>query len=130
MPKASKTIASDHEAMEGYEGHYEHFDGGWTVAFEAYSQDADMAPLFKGLPDDQCQCEHIGYVVSGKVGCRTSEGEETFEAGDAYYVVPGHTPILYAGTEIVEFSPTEKLNQTMETVMKNLGEMQAGASSG
>ena len=130
MPKASKTSASDHEAMEGYEGHYEHFDGGWTVAFEAYSQDADMAPLFKGLPDDQCQCEHIGYVVSGKVGFRTSEGEETFEAGDAYYVGPGHTPILYAGTEIVEFSPTEKLNQTMETVMKNLGEMQAGVSSG
>ena len=28
-------------------------------------------------------------------------------AGDAYYVPPGHTPVHYAGAEIVEFSPTE-----------------------
>ena len=66
-----------------------------------------MAPLFKGLPDDQCQCEHMGYVLKGKVGFRTSGGEDVFEAGDAYYVGPGHTPVLYAGTEVIEFSPTE-----------------------
>jgi hypothetical protein len=23
---------------------------------------------FKGLPNDQCQCEHIGYVIKGKAG--------------------------------------------------------------
>ena len=71
MPKASKETASEHETVEGYEGHFEHFDGGWTVGFEAYSQDADLAPLFKGLPDDECQCEHMGYVIRGKVGFRS-----------------------------------------------------------
>jgi hypothetical protein len=53
--------------MEGYEGHFENLDGGYTVGFETYSADADLAPLYKGLPNDQCQCEHWGYVVKGKV---------------------------------------------------------------
>jgi hypothetical protein len=122
MPKASRESASEHETVEGYDGHFEHFDGGWTVAFETYSQDADLAPLFKGLPNDQCQCEHMGYVIRGKVGYRTDAGEELFEAGDAYYVGPGHTPILYAGTEVIEFSPTEEHNRAMEVVAKNLEE--------
>ena len=62
----------------------------------------------------------MGYVVRGKVGFRSSDGEELFEAGDAYYVGPGHTPVLYAGTEVVEFSPTEELGRTMEVVTKNM----------
>ena len=56
MPKASKTTASETFEVEGYEGHFEHFDGGYTVGFETYTADADLAPLFKGLPDDRCQC--------------------------------------------------------------------------
>jgi glyoxylate utilization-related uncharacterized protein len=120
MPKASKTTASDSMQMEGYEGHYENFDGGYTVAFETYTADADPADVFKGLPDDRCQCEHWGYVIKGKVGFKTAGGEEKFETGDAYYMPAGHTPVLYAGTEIVEFSPTKDLQQTMDVVSKNM----------
>jgi hypothetical protein len=83
--------------------------------------------LFKGLPDDQCQCEHMGYVINGKVAFRSGDREEVFETGDAYYVGPGHTPVLYAGTEVVEFSPTERLGRTMEVVTRNMAEMQATA---
>jgi hypothetical protein len=120
MPKAAKATASDSMQVEGYEGHFENFDGGYTVGFETYTADADMAELFKGLPDDRCQCEHWGYVIKGKVSFKTADGEETFETGDAYYVGPGHTPVLYAGTEIVEFSPTKELQQTMEVIEKNM----------
>jgi hypothetical protein len=127
MPKASKESASESETLEGYEGHFEHFEGGWTVGFEAYSQDADLSPLFTGLPDDQCQCEHIGYVIKGKLAFRSGDREEVFEAGDAYYVGPGHTPVLYAGTEVVEFSPTEELGRTMEVVTKNTQAMRASS---
>jgi hypothetical protein len=35
-------------------------------------------------------------------------------------VGPGHTPVLYAGTEVVEFSPTRKLGETMEVVTRNM----------
>jgi hypothetical protein len=120
MPKASKQTASEHETLEGYEGHLEHFAGGWTVAFETYTHDADLTPLFKGLPNDECQCEHMGYVIKGKLTFRSATGEETFEAGDAYYVGPGHTPVLSAGTEVVEFSPTDKLGETFEVIAKNM----------
>jgi hypothetical protein len=120
MPKASKKTASEHETVEGYEGHFEHFDGGWTVGFETYTEDADLSPFFKGLPDDECQCEHMGYVIQGKVAFRSGDDEEVFEAGDAYRVGPGHTPVLYAGTEVVEFSPTEELARTLEVVTKNM----------
>ena len=41
---------------------------------------------------------------------------------------PGHTPILYAGTEVVEFSPTEELGRTMEVVTKNMEEMESASS--
>jgi hypothetical protein len=128
MPKASKETASEHETVEGYEGHFEHFEGGWTVGFEAYSQDADLAPLFAGLPDDQCQCGHMGYVIKGKVGFRSNAGAELFQAGDAYYVGPGHTPVLYAGSEVVEFSPTEELARTFEVVSGNMEKAQATSS--
>jgi hypothetical protein len=120
MPKASKNTASESMQAEGYEGHYENLDGGYTVAFETYTQDSDPGELFKGLPDDRCQSPHWGYVIKGKVTFKTADGEETFEGGDAYYVGPGHTPVLYAGTEVVEFSPTKELQQTVEVVMKNM----------
>ena len=120
MPKASKKTASDSVKLEGYEGHFENFDGGYTVGFETYTADADLAELFKGLPDDRCQCEHWGYVIKGKLSFKTADGIETYETGDAYYAPPGHTPVLYAGTEIVEFSPTKELEQTMDVVTKNM----------
>ena len=64
----------------------------------------------------------MGYVIKGKVGFRSSAGEELFEAGEAYYVGPGHTPVLYAGTKVVEFSPTEELGRTMEVVTRNMAQ--------
>jgi hypothetical protein len=70
----------------------------------------------------------MGYVIRGKLAFRSSDGEEAFEAGDAYVVGPGHTPILYAGTEVVEFSPTEELGRTMEVVTRNMERTEAAAS--
>src|SRR5687767_6923985 len=120
MPKTSKATASDSLELDGYEGHFENLEGGYTVGFETYTADADLTPLFVGLPNDQCQCAHWGYVVKGKLTFKSADGDETFETGDAYYVGPGHTPILYAGTEVIEFSPSEELAHTMEVVGRNM----------
>jgi hypothetical protein len=119
MAKSSKTAADQHVAMEGFEGHYSDLDG-TTVGFETYTMDADAAPMFTGLPDDRCQCPHWGYVLKGRVIFHTADGDEEFVAGDAYYVHTGHTPELFAGTEVVEFSPTDALAVTMEVVQKNI----------
>jgi hypothetical protein len=50
MPKASKDTASESVKVEGYEGHFENFDGGYTVGFETYTEDTDAAELFKAYP--------------------------------------------------------------------------------
>jgi hypothetical protein len=120
MPKASITTASDHVELDGYEGHLEKLEGGYTVAFERYTADTDLSALFAGLPDDRCQAPHWGYVISGRVTFRFADHEETYEAGDAYYAPPGHTPVLFDGTEIVEFSPTAELDQTFAVVSRNM----------
>lgn len=121
MPKASKATASESVELEGYEGHFEHFEGGYSVGFETYTADADLGPLFKGLPDDRCQCPHWGYVVKGRLTFTFADGrKETYEAGDAYFAPPGHLPYLYAGSEVVEFHPTAELMKTLEVVERNM----------
>ena len=69
----------------------------------------------------------MGYVIKGKVAFRSGDREAVFEGGDAYYVGPGHTPVVYAGTAVVEFSPTEELGRTIEVVTKNMEEMQTSS---
>jgi len=125
MPKASKTSASHVESTEGFEGRYEDL-GGYTVGFESYSRDGDAAPLFRGLPDDRCHCPHWGYVLKGKITFHFADRDETYEAGDAYYAPPGHTPEVFAGGEVVEFSPTDDLGKTMEVVVRNIAAMSGG----
>ena len=119
MPKASKETASRVEDMEVMEGRYEEL-GGYTVGFESFREDADATPLFRGLPDDRCQSPHWGYVARGRVTFRYADHDEVYEAGDAYYAPPGHVPVIEAGTDIVEFSPTVEYGRTMEVVAQNL----------
>ena len=109
MPNVSRDTASETIALDGLDVRVEHLEGGYSVCFESHTADADLAGLFRGLADDRCQLPRWGYVLEGKVGFRFPDREETFAAGDAYYVPPGHTPVHYAGAEIVEFSPTDVL---------------------
>lgn len=126
MSKINAANAAQVETMEGFEGRYQDL-GGYTVGFETYSAADDPAPLFAGLPDDACQCPHWGFVLEGKVGYRYTDGtEETIGAGEAYYAPPGHTPVFYADTRIVEFSPNGPLEETMRVVLGNLAAIQAG----
>jgi hypothetical protein len=120
MPNVSRETASEQIAFAGIEVRLENLEGGYSVCFESHTADADLAGLFRGLPDDRAQLPRWGYVIKGRVGFRFSEREETYCAGDAYFVGPGHTPVHYAGAEIVEFSPTDVLMETIPVVMKNL----------
>src|SRR3954471_4334119 len=123
MPKTSRQSASRVEDMGVMEGRYENL-GAYTVAFESFREDADATPLFKGLPDDRCQADHWGYVISGSVTFKFADHDETYDAGDAYYAPAGHIPVVTAGTEVIEFSPTGTYVQTMEAVARNLSALQ------
>jgi hypothetical protein len=119
MPKLSKDTAPRVEENPVLVGRYGELDA-YTVGFETFLADADGTPFFRGLPGDCCQSPHWGYVVSGSLTLRYADGEETFEAGDAYYAPPGHVPLVRGGTELVEFSPAEELARTMAVVTRNL----------
>ncbi len=93
---------------------------GFTVAFEEFHVDADGASAFKGLPDDRCQCPHWGVVVNGEFTLCYADGDETYRAGDAYVARPGHVPVVTAGTEIIEFSPTTELAETLAVLGANM----------
>ena len=120
MPKVSRETASETVSLEGLDVRMDELEGGYSVCFESHTADADLAPIFQGLPGDRCQFPRWGYVVCGRVGFRFADRVETYAAGDAYYVPPGHTPIHYAGAEIVEFSPTDQLGEAIGVAMTNL----------
>lgn len=82
--------------------------------------DIDPAALFTGLPDDRCQCPHWGYVIKGTMRFRYADREEVYRAGDAYHAPPGHTPLIEAGTEYVEFSPAAEYRATVAVVERNM----------
>ena len=120
MPKIARQHATHVETMDGFEGRYEDLDG-YTIGFEAYTQDADPAPVFRGLPGDRCQCPHWGVVLTGTLVYNHADGsQDVIQAGEAYYAPPGHLPVFSAGTEIVEFSPRDQFRATMEVVTKNV----------
>ena len=125
MPKTSRETASQVADLGVMESRSEQLDG-YTVEFTTFREDADGTPVFKGLPDDRCQSPHWGYVVRGKLVFHYADRSEIYEAGDAYYAPPGHIPVVTAGTEVVEFSPTEEYSRTLEVVGRNLAAAQAG----
>ena len=116
----SKDTAATKITWDGVEIDHADLEGGYAVCFERHTADADLAPLFRGLPEARAQLPRWGYVIEGRIGFRFADREETYGAGEAYYVGAGHTPVYYAGTEIVEFSPTAILNETIPVVLRNL----------
>jgi hypothetical protein len=130
MPNVSRETASEAIEVAGLDVRVEHLAGGYSVCFESHTASADLAELFRGLPDDRCQLQRWGYVIGGRVTFRFADREETYHAGDAYYVPPGHTPVHHAGAEIVEFSPTDVLGETIAVVMHNLSAAAAATTAG
>jgi hypothetical protein len=107
MPKVSRETGEvvDLGPAEERNGKF----GGYTVNFISIRQDSDLAPLLAGLPGGRCPCSHWGYLFKGRMTVRYADHEEVIEPGDAFLLVPGHVPAAIAGTEFVQFSPTEEL---------------------
>ena len=76
---------------------------------------ADLRPLLAGLPGDQCDCPHWGYILKGSIVVRYSDGtEETTRAGELYYWPGGHTGWTDEGVVFVEFSPAKEIAPVLE----------------
>ena len=92
---------------------------GYTAGFVTIRQGHSLAPLLKGLPGDSCQCPHWGYLLAGRITVSYADHEEVYQAGDAFYMPPGHVPAAEAGTEFVQFSPTDQLAVTLTAMQAN-----------
>ena len=94
--------------------------GEMQVARETGPAGMDTRPMFKGLPHDSCQCPHWGYMIRGRARVIYADREEVLEAGDAYYLEPGHNLVIEEDGEVVEFSPAGEYQKTLAAVAENM----------
>ena len=119
MPSANKMTTPVAVDLPEIQGRYAELDG-YTAGFESYPEDVDPAPLFHGCRRTVVGVRTGGVVHSGQITFRWDDHEETYGAGDAHYAAPGHLPLIATGTSLVEFSPSERLQQTMAVIEANL----------
>jgi hypothetical protein len=119
MPKVSKQSAAHVDQFGPVEDRHEDLHG-YTINFVSFSEDIDATPMMKGLPNDSCSCPHWGYVLKGRLTFRFADHDEVVEAGDAFYLPPGHIPAAEAGSEYVQFSPSDELRTVAEAMKANM----------
>lgn len=115
MPKVSKENASNVQQFGPVTDRREDM-GGYTVEFVSFRADSDLDAPLQTLPGGACQCPHWGYVLEGRMRFVYGDREEVYETGDAFYTPPGHRPYVEAGTELLQFSPTEVLAETEQAI--------------
>lgn len=82
---------------------------------------ADIAPLLKGLHDDACHSPHWGFVISGKVIVRYTDGaEETCSGQDLFHWPAGHSVRVVDDAEVVLFSPQAEHTVVMDHMLAKL----------
>jgi len=127
VPKFSKQTATDVREMGPVTDRREVMNG-YTAEFVFFAADADLDGPLQALPGGSCQCPHWGYVISGRMRFVFGDHEEVYEAGDAFYTPPGHRPYVDAGTEVLQFSPSEEL-AVLERAVSEWMSAQQGAGS-
>lgn len=114
MPSTNKNIAESQDFGLAVD-RTDHLDD-ITVNFVSIRETHSLRDALAALPNGQCHCPHWGYVLSGRLDVDYGDRTETYEAGDAFYMTPGHVPTAEAGSEFVQFSPKEQLRQTVDAI--------------
>lgn len=125
MPRVSKQSASNVQEFGPVVDRREDMDG-YTVEFVSFGADSDLDGPLQALPGGACQCPHWGFVLEGRMRFVFGDREEVYEAGDAFYTPPGHRPYVDAGTELLQFSPTEELAETEKAIQDWMAQQQGG----
>jgi hypothetical protein len=86
--------------------------GEFTVGIETVAGGFDPTERFRSLPGGRCQRPHWGYLIKGRMRIKYSDHEEVISAGDAYYMSPGHIPVVEEDAEVIEFSPVRSSQTT------------------
>lgn len=119
MPAISRDDIAIDVTEDGFEGRYTTV-GSYTLGFETIAAGMDATDLFKGLPDDACQAEHWGYLFKGLLKIKYADREELIRPGQAYYLPPGHVPVVLEDAELIEFSSTDEYRATQAFIVGKL----------
>lgn len=126
MPKLSKSSVTGEQQGPGT---------AWSANLDGYrinivetTEAADLTPLLQGLPNDQCQSSHWGYVLKGSMWWRYGDREEVTTAGEAFYIPPGHTSGAAANSEFVVFSPADAMAVVEENMERRALELYGAAN--
>ena len=57
-------------------------------------------------------------MLEGRLLMRVPGGDQTYEAGQAFYWAPGHAPFALTDCAYVDFSPTEEFNAVITHLTK------------
>lgn len=89
--------------------------GEMTIARHRIPRGFDPSPLYEGLPDDMCPCEHWCYLVSGQLRYRFADGATlTVGAGEAFHLRAGHLGDALADSELIELTRTDEYRRKAE----------------
>jgi len=93
MTEAVLTRFEDADEVRRFErGRFELVSiGGVTVGRATYDPGWRWSEHVGSGPDDRCQVEHVGLVVSGRAAVLMDDGTELVMApGDLFHIPPGH----------------------------------------
>lgn len=72
----------------------------------------DFGPALQGLPHDMCPCEHWGTILKGRMNITTHDGHSlSLSEGQAFHLLPGHSPTFPEDCSWYEFTPTEQADR-------------------
>jgi hypothetical protein len=113
VPGAVARQALDFGSAKGY----------GTLGAEYFSLGAgtDIAPLLAGLHDDACHSPHWGYMISGELVVRYTDGtEETCSGNDLFYWPAGHSVRVVQDAEVILFSPQAEHTEVMDHMLATM----------
>jgi hypothetical protein len=57
-------------------------------------------------------------MFEGRLKMKTPNGDEIYEAGQAFYWSPGHVPVALTDCSYVDFSPTREFNEVIAHISR------------
>ncbi len=93
--------------------------GEMDVAWEGWQAGRDSTAAFKALPGGSCQVPHWGYLIKGRMRLKYTDHDELINAGEVFYMQPGHIPVTEEDGELVWFAPKGETKKVMEILARN-----------
>ncbi len=92
--------------------------GDMDVGWESWQGGRDATAAFRALPGGSCRVPHWGHMISGRMRLKYADHDEVVNAGEAFYMQPGHIPVTETDCELVWFSPKGETKKVMDALLR------------